>query len=418
MNLKNKTVCIVDNGLFVSFARKIAPAFGRALYHKPFQNAFPTTNDLAPGRGFDELEWCEQPLLIADDIDLWVFLDLFQSGLQVFLREHGARVWGAGIGEDMELHRWEFKEHLKSLGLPVQHCEHVFGMDELRKCLKAVKKDVYVKTSYVRGDFETFKCDNYELIEPRLDQLAYKLGVKKDAYEFIVEDAIPDAVEIGYDGFTIDGQFPEVGMMAYEVKDAGMIGVVKPYEQLADPVKLINKKLIPDFKDSQYRGFFSSEIRYTKSKEAFFIDPCCRLGAPSNELLQELFGNWPEVIWNGAEGIITTPDVQAKFGCLAIINSEWAGKDWLNVHYPKEIDQFVKLGFSARKGKMNYVVPQPVQITGVGCVVGTGATLKEAVDTCKERAKMIKGFQVDVNIEALDKGLAVIKEGEKFGIKF
>ena len=418
MNLSTKTVCIVDNGLFVSFARKIAPAFGRCLYHKPFQSAFPRTNDLSPGRGFDELEWCEQPLLIADEIDLWVFLDLYSSGLQVFLRELGARVWGAGRGEDMELHRWEFKEKLKELGLPVQHCEHLQGIDELRKYLKSAKGNKFVKTSYVRGDFETFKAESYAIVEPRIDELAHDLGAKKDKYEFIVEDEIPDAVEIGYDGFCIRGEFPKVGMNAYEIKDAGMIGTVKPYDSLAEPVKLINTRLAPLFKEHDYRGFFCSEIRYTKAKQSFLIDPCCRLGTPSNELLQELFDDWPLTLWNGAEGICTTPKVKARFGCLAIVESEWATNDWLNVHYPRSLDEFVKLRFHVRNGARDYIVPQVIGLPDVGCVVGTGATLEAAVRQCKERAKEVKGFQLHVKVEAIDKGLDVIKEGEKFGIKF
>jgi hypothetical protein len=418
MDLKNKTVCVVDNGLFVSFARTLAKDFGRCLYYKPFASAFPKSNDLAPGRGFDELEWCEQPLLLADEIDLWVFLDLYQSGLQVFLRRQGARVWGAGEGEDRELHRWEFKEELKRLGLPVQHCEHVQGLEALRKCLKATKKTVYVKTSYVRGDFETFKCSDFSIVEPRLDQLAHVLGAKKETYEFIVEDEIPDAVEVGYDGFTVDGKFPELAMMAYEVKDAGMVGVVKPYQQLAEPVKVVNGKLAPGFKDSGYRGFFSSEIRYTKKKEPFMIDPCCRLGTPSNELLQGLFDNWAQVCWDGAEGVCTTPKAKAKFGCLAMINSEWAINDWLHVQYPRELDDAVKLRFHVRRGEKDYVVPQAIGLPDVGCVIGTGATLDAAVKQCKERAEAVKGFQVKVNTEAIDKGLDVIKEGERYGIKF
>lgn len=418
MDLSNKTCCVIDNGLFISFARTIAKGFGRTLYHKPFQSAFPRTNDLAPGRGFPELEWCEQPLLEADNIDLWVFLDLYQSGLQSYLRKQGARVWGAGTGEDMELHRWEFKERLKELGLPVQHCEHIFGVEKLREYLKNSKGTKYVKTSYTRGDFETFKCEDYKIVKPRIDELTHILGIKQNNYEFIVEDEIPDAVEIGYDGFVIDGKFPNLGMTAYEIKDAGMCGVVKPYKDLSEPVKLINFKLTNEFKRDSYRGFFCSEIRYTKKKEAFMIDPCCRLGTPSNELLQALFDGWPEVLWNGAEGTVITPKQKAKFGVLAIIQSEWASSDWLSLHYPRELDDFVKLRFHVRKGKEDYVVPQVIGIPDVGCVVGTGDTLDEAVKSCKERAEQIKGFQVHVNVEAIDKGLDVIREGERFGIKF
>ena len=417
-NLKDKTVLFVDNGLFVSFCRKVAPAFGKAYYHKPYQGAFVRTNDLAPGQGFKEFEWCEQPQAIEDEIDLFVFLDLYQSGWQERLRKEGKRVWGAGRGEEMELFRWEFKEELKKIGLPVQHCEHIRGIEALRKYLKESKGTKYVKTSYVRGDFETFRCDDYEIVKPRIDELAHLLGVKQDGYEFIVEDEIPDCVEIGYDGFIIDGKTPNLAMQAYEIKDCGMVGVVKPYGELAEPVKLVNEKLKPMFAESNYRGFFSSEIRYTKKKEAYMIDPCCRLGTPSNELLQELFDGWAETLWAGGEGKVVSPRMKAKFGCLAMIVSEWATGDWLSLSYPESIDEYVKLRFHVRKGSKNYIVPQIIGIPDVGCVVGTGNTLAEAVKSCKERAKLIRGFQVHVNVEAIDKGLQVIEEGKKYGIQF
>jgi len=423
VNLKEKTVCIVDNGLFVSFARELSKGFGRTLYHKPFQSAFVRTNDLAPGRGFPELEWCEQPLALLgktpdeDEIDLWVFLDLYQGGLQEFLRSSGRRVWGSGMGEEMELKRWEFKQHLKKLGMLVQPMEHIFGMDKLREHLKK-HDDLYVKTSFTRGDFETFHHETYSLTEPRLDELAHTLGPKKVDYEFIVESPIENAVEIGYDGYTVSGKYPTLAMMAYEIKDCGMLAVVKPYEQIAQPVRDVNAAMIPDFKGYGYNGFLATEIRYTKSKKSYFLDPCCRLGTPSNELLQELFEGWPEVVWEGAVGNLVTPRMKARFGALAMINSEFAVNDWVCVHYPKELDEHVKLRLHTKIDGKNYVVPNVIGIPDIGCVLGTGNTLAEAIKVCKERAEQVKGFQVSVNYQALDKGLEVVKQGEEFGIKF
>jgi hypothetical protein len=419
IDLSNKTVCVVDNGLYVAFARKIAPAFGRCLYHVPFQSPFPSINEVASGRGFPELEWCEQPLLEADNIDLWIFLYLYQSGLQVYLRKQGARVWGPGEGDDMELYRWEFSQKVKAMGLPVTNTIQIKGVDALREYLIHHKETCFVKTSFVRGDFETFKVEDYKVIEPYLDELEHKLGVKKEDYEFIVDDEIPNAVEVGYDGFTINGQFPSQGMQGYEIKDAGMVACVKPYEQLAEPVKFINSKMSETLKGYNYCGFWATEIRYTKDKKSFFYDPCCRLGSPSNELLQELFDNWPEVLWFGAEGELVTPRVKAKFGVAAVIESDWAETNWLSIDYPKSIDQYVKLRFHLRYREKDYIVPlKGLEMGDVGYVVGTGNTLDEAVKICKERAKLIKGFRLHINVEAIDKGLDVIKEGEKYGIKF
>lgn len=408
---------IVDNGLFVSFARKIAPAFKKAYYHVPWQCAFPTSRSLAVGDGFSEIERIKFPLKYADEIDLWVFLDLYQSDLQEYLEAHGARVWGARRGDEMEIHRWQFREHLKRLGLPVANAKKCVGIAELREYLMKVKNK-FVKTSLVRGDFETFRHDSYELSEPRLDDLAHQLGVVKDDYEFIVEDEIPDAVEVGYDGFTVDGKFPSHAMMAYEVKDVGMIGTVLPYNQLAKPVREVNERIVPTLKGYNYRGFLSTEIRYTKDKKPYFIDPCCRLGTPSNELLQELFTGWPEVLWEGAAGNMVTPNQTAKFGVLACIHTEWAVENWQSIHYPRAIDNQVKLRFHTRVGDKDYIAPQSIGLPDVGYVSATGNTLIEAIDKCKEYAQQIKGFQVKCQLEGIESALDTIKKGEEFGIKF
>lgn len=417
VDLKTKTLCVVDNGLFVSFARTLAKGFKKTYYHTPFASSFPRSQQLVVGDGFDEMEHCKFPLEHADDIDLWVFLDLYHLDLQLYLESKGARVFGARRGEEMELHRWEFKQYLKRIGLPVQHCEHITGFDDLVKYLKGVKNK-FVKTSFVRGDFETFRHDSYELSQPRLDELSHVLGPLKGNYEFIVEDDISDAIEVGYDGITIDGKFPTHAMMAYEVKDCGMIGISLPYEKLAQPVKTINSALVPALKGYNYRGFLSTEIRYTKDKKPFFIDPCCRLGTPSNELLQELFDHWPEVVWYGAEGECYSPRVKSKFAVMAVIHSEWAVNDWQSVHYPRELDEHVKLRFHTRISDKDYVVPQTIGLPDLGGVVGTGETLLEAVRSCKERADQVKGYQLKVDLGSISKALEVIQEGEEMGVKF
>lgn len=416
-NLKSKTICVVDNGLFVSFARMLSKGFKKTYYYTPWQSSFPRTQQLLVGDGFNDIERIKFPLDKADEIDLWVFLDLYHSDLQCYLEEHGARVWGARKGEELELYRWEFKEYLKRIGLPVQPMEHVIGFQKLRERLKAVKNK-YVKTSFVRGDFETFRHDSYQLSEPRIDELEHTLGPAKVNYEFIVEDEIPEAVEVGYDGFTIDGQWPSHAMCAIEIKDCGMIGSALPYGKLPEPVRHVNSKLSDALQRYRYRGFLSTEIRYTKEKKPYFIDPCCRLGTPSNELLQELFSDWPQVVWDGATGKVTSPKIKNNFAVMAVVHSEWAVNDWQALHYPKELDEFIKLRFHTRINEKNYVAPQPVGLPDLGGVVGAGPTLLAAIKQCKERASQIKGYQVKCDLESIDKALEQIQLGEKYGVHF
>lgn len=417
IDLSKKHVRFVDNGLFVDFARKVAPAFGKADYYCPYESYCPRSNQLIIGDGFDEMERIKHVLLDCDDVDLWCFLDLYHFDLQLYLEEHGARVWGARSGEELELYRWEFKQYLKKIGLPVQKCEHVTGMDDLRELLK-VSKNKFVKTSFVRGDFETFRHDEYTLSEPRLDELEHVLGPLKRDYEFVVEDEIPDAVEVGYDGFTVDGSYPAHGMVGVEVKDIGMLSAVRPYEKLPEPVRKVNAVLSETLKKYDYRGFLCTEIRWNKEKKPYLIDPCCRLGSPSNELLQELFSGWPQTLWDGAGGELTSPKPSAMFGACAVIHSEWSTENWQAIHYPKELDQFVKLRFHCKIDGVNYTAPQPVGCPAPGIVVGVGKTLLEAINQCKEHAAQIKGHGVEVTLESIDRAIDQIDKGKKLGIEF
>ena len=416
-DLKKKTIMVVDNGLFISFARMLAKGFGKTYYYAPWQSSFPRTQQILVGDGFDDIERVKFPLEKADEVDLWIFLDLYHADLQTYLESQGQRVWGARRGEELELYRWEFKQYLKRIGLPVQPMHHVLGFDALEKFLKTSTKK-FVKTSFVRGDFETFKHETFELSKPRVDELRHTLGPTGANYEFIVEDEIPNAVEIGYDGFTVDGQWPSHAMQAYEVKDCGMIGVALEANKLAVPVKDVNTKLVPALKGYNYRGFLSTEIRYTKDKKPYFIDPCCRLGTPSNELLQVLFDGWPEVIWHGSKGELVSPRVKAKYAVMAVVQSEWAVNDWQALHYPAALDEFVKLRFHTRINGKDYVAPQPVGLPDLGGVVGSGDTLLSAIKQCKERASQIKGYQVRCDLTSIDKALDSIREGEKLGISF
>lgn len=415
-DLKKKTVCVVDNGLYVDFARKLASSFAKVYYYIPSQPVAPTTRDLVVAEGFEEVDRIFNPLEKADEIDLWVFLDIYSADLQVFLSEHGGRVWGGRKGEELELHRWEFKKTLKRLGLPVQRCWSVEGFEELTKLLKE-ERGLYVKSDR-RGDFETWRHDSWQTSQAKVDELRHSIGPFQESYSFVVEEEIPEAVEIGYDGVTVDGQWPTLAMQAYEIKDCGMVGVVKSYSALASSVKFINEKLSDLLKRYNYRGFFSTEIRYTKEKEPFFIDPCCRLGTPSNELLQELFNGWAETLWRGAVGTMVSPKQVAKFAACAVLESEWAAGEWQAVHFSKDLDRWVKLRMRTRVGGVDYVVPQHTRMSDIGYVVGVGATMKEAIEHCKENAKGVKGFGLKAKVEALDTAEEVVEKGKKVGIQF
>lgn len=413
----DKTICWIDNGLFVDFAIRYAPQFKRTLYWTPWANGFPVSNTLLVGDGFDEIERIKHFWDYLDEVDLWIFPDVYFSDVQVALEGMGKRVWGARTGEDLELYREDAKKIIGKVGLPVAPWKRVVGLEALREYLQK-HEDQWVKVSTVRGDFETFHAPSYKLIEPRLDELEWKLGAKKDIYEFMVEAGINDCVEIGFDGWTVDGQYPSPAMMAYEIKDLGMLGTVKAYDAFPEPVKLVNEKLASWFKERRYRGFLATELRVGHDGVPYLIDPCCRCGTPSNELLQEFFINWPDIWWAGAEGEIVTPEQAHKFGVIAMIHSAWSNHNWQAIEFPEDVRQWVKLRNHTRIEGRDYVVPTAVGLPEIGAVVGVGDTVSEAIEHLKENADQIKGYDIDIKLDSITQALAVVAEGESFGIEF
>ena len=218
-------------------------------------------------------------------------------------------------------------------------------------------------------------------------------------------------------GWRILGQWADVGMYAFEVKDLGMVGIVKPYPQMPAVLRAVNAKLSPVMKADNYRGFFSLEGMLNKQREYFATDPCCRLGSPSNELLQEMFTGWADTIWAGAEGRLVAPKPKHTFGIVTMAESGQSGKHWEALTYPKEVDPFVKLNFPYAIGGKRFAVPQgtPQNIAGI---VGVGASLLGAAANLGEHVNALEGFQIKVATDSLGDMLDIIGQANAWGATF
>lgn len=401
-NLRSKTVLVWDNGIFVEFAKRLAEDFGRVLYFCEWRTGYPSSRGLLVGAGDDDYERIEDPwpFIERDEIDLYVFPDCYEGKLQSYLRSQGKRVWGCGLGGELELDRPKAKEIFKKAGIPIGDYKEIIGLDALRKHLKKTD-DAWVKINSTRGDMETFNSPTYEKIEPRLDELEHTLGAKKKIMRFIVEKGIPDAIEAGYDGFCIDGQFPKVGITGIEVKDKGYCGRTTAYKDLTPEVRAVNDALVPAFKGYNYRGFFSSEVRISDGK-GYPIDLTARAGSPPSELYQNMMTNLAEVIWHGAGGIVIEPEYEAPWGAEVLLHSSWADKNWAHITIPDEIRRNVKLrNYTVIEGE-TYIVPQLCGMPEIGAVVATGKTAKEAIKEAKRISGMVEGYYVEAPVEAMD----------------
>lgn len=418
MDLTNKTIFVRDYGLFASWAQKLTQYFGRVLYYCPYKSGFPRSQQYAIGTGLKGVERVTDFWDHVQETDVFFFPDVYDGDLQEHLRSEGYPVWGAGKAEELELMRWQTKLFIKKdLHLPVQPVERIIGVEALREYLMETH-DKYVKISLLRGDFETFRHDNYDLSKPILDDVESKLGPYAESKEFIVEDAIDNAVEVGYDGFTVDGAYPDPSMFGYEIKDVAYIGVVRSYAQLPRQVKEVNQKLSPAFAHYGYRGFWSSEIRVPPDGKPYLTDPCCRAGSPPSELYQEMFDNWGDIIWSGAHGELVPPKPAGKYGVEVLIHSQWADQHWQAVYVEPEARPWVKLRNLCQVGETLYVAPQVVGLPEIGAIVAVDDSLLGAIKKVKSYCEMVTGYSIDLNLDRVAEAITVIGDAQKQGIKF
>jgi hypothetical protein len=404
-------ILIRDNGLFVSLAELLARAEGveKVGYFCDWESSFPDGRELVIGTGLEGIARVKYFWDEVDDYDLIVFPDVWGGDLQEYLRKQGRRVWGAGRNASLELARWKTKEKLKELGLPDNEAAQVHGIDNLRSYLKE-NEGVFVKISALRGLGETFESENYVQSKGQLDELEAKFGAMVTQIDFIVEKKIPDAKEVGYDGYCIDGEFPNQSFFGIEVKDKAYFGMLMDYDKLPQSVRDTNTKL--SYGMDGYRQFWSTELR-EKDGKGYLIDATARHASPAGETFCHAFTNLPEILFEGAGGKLVHPKSSAKYAAQIILCSEWAESHMQAVEFPEEIRPFVKLFNHCRIDGVDYVVPQIAQMKQVGSVIGLGNTPDEACNAAKERAKQVKGYDLEAETDALDKAVAEMEDFDK-----
>ena len=392
-----KTICIIDSGLFQSFAHRMSRDFERVLYWKPWVTSFSHPNDRYTGTGYENIERIDSWLEHIDDIDVFAFPDIHYAPEQSYLRGIGKQVWGAGYGEELELLRGETKQLMEEIGLPVQPWETIVGMKDLRKFIQK-NPGWHVKVSTVRGLTETFHAIDYDLVKPKLDALEHELGGRAEVQEFIVEEGI-DGIESGYDGYFI-GDFPKIAQVGIEVKDAGFVCSLIPYDRIPKPVREVNDKISPVLRKYGYAGSLSTEVRINKGK-GYCIDFTCRSASPAGETMQELFTNYGEIVEAGSRGELVEPVIKDKFAAQAMLTSQFAESNWLPIEIPKEIKNNVKLYNSCIVDGQEFVVPGEFDMSTVGSVVATGRTIDEAIKKVSEYADQVKAFGLKCRTDVL-----------------
>lgn len=409
-----RTALVYDSFLFPYIAAKLADGFDRVLYYVPMEDAFRASKKMLWGSGLPGVERVHDFFSHLDESDVVVFPDIGAGDLQAWLRSKGHAVWGSAQAEALELDRTRMKRLMHANGMAIHPTWLITGMDDLRTHLEdADNDDQYVKVSEWRGDFETHHHINWWLSEPWFKRVDHSLGPMRERIELVVESSI-DGVEVGYDGFTIDGQFPQTAMIGYEQKDTGYIGRVCTPTTIPRVIQEVNDDLGPALTQLECRSFFSTELRVTERGEGFLIDPTLRAPSPPVEAMLELFTNWSDVIAAGANGQVVEPEPAAAYCAAVILRSSRAEDDFLALRFPPWARPFIKLHGHAIVDGVDYVVCLGMDV--IGAAVGVGDTMDAACEQAMEAAKSIEAEEIEFAEDAFDQITETIQTGRDHGI--
>ena len=415
-DLSQEVVCVVSSPLFCSLAERLGRAFKKCYLYVPVSGSFVTMNAGLVGTGMENVTKVDSVFgPHFKEITLWVFPDLGNAALQIYLEKLGKRVWGARNGEELEVYREVCKHQMEKLGLPVQPWLVITGIDNLRQHLKA-HDNQHVKIDKWRGLTETFFSESYELVAPKLDDIAHLVGGFKDTVEFIVEDDLPDCVEVGLDCYVVDGQFPSKTLVGIEAKDCGYVAQFMDYASIPEPLRRWTDTMAPVLATYGSRGFLSNEVRIGEDKVPYMIDACMRAGSPPSELYQEFYTNLPEIIWEGAGGNLVDPEPAAKWGVQVVLKSSWAAGHWQPVSINPKWERNLKLFNCVVVNGQRFVVPLDEEMSEIGSVVGWGDTLEEAIAMVTAAGESVKGFGVKFSVGSMDDIQEQIAELERIGV--
>jgi hypothetical protein len=418
IDLSNKKVCIVDNGIFPRLAWVLAKKFKEVFYTCPsWVNAFPRTNEAKIGAGIEGVTVVDSLWDVVDAADLFAFPDVFRAEEQKQLAGMGKRVWGSRDGEKLELDRIGTRVMTAKLGLPVPEYVVITGIADLRLYLKE-HKNVWVKPEgYSRGHFETFKSPSYEARESRLNRIEFELGPEAKTYPFCVDADMPDMLEFGIDGYCVDGQFPSRILWGPEIKGCGYVGRVDDWKDIPCQMTAFEVAFGPWLASKKYRNFYSSEDAIGKNLVSYRRDPCARMANPPGDAYMSFYENTPEIMWWGSEGKLIDPICAGKWAVQIQMHSSFAEQNHVMVSFPPKLEENVAIHFGRKiKDGMWVVLPQSEGNSCLGSVIAWGDSMREAISRAKEVASHVDADCLDMDPDCLDKAADKWKAARDMGL--
>ena len=373
-DLENIKAMVVDRGTFFPVAGRIAQEYGTVYSYKPNGEAFETVACATQGDGVPGIELVDEEKFwdLKPEIDVFVFPDCADGGIQKELESQGFPVWGSKRVARLERMRGKWHGLCKELGMPLPKTTTVLGISNLRVFLQenfdGEGKKLFVKISRFRGDMETWEAKTPVQVDNKLNYLVQRFGPLREHITFYVQEAVETDIEAGTDTYNVWGQWPDEVIVGYEKKGESYFATIKRRDELPEELWAGNEAITNLLKDARYCNFISSELRI-KDDQSFWLDPCFRCPSPAGEEQLEMYKNFPRIVYEGAQGRLVQPDWAAQFCGEAVIGYTGDRDGWKSIEIPEEVSKWVKL-YAAAYCDGAYHFPPSQDPEAIGCAVG------------------------------------------------
>lgn len=347
------------------------------------------------------------------------------NGLIGWLRDHYPKssIVGSGWGQVLEDNRIKLKKCIEALGLPQNHYEIIYGVDNLRKYLKE-HKEIYVKINRFRGDLESFHSKNYELVKCKIDKLQTVLGphgeddTPETGFPFICEDKIETDIEIGFDGFFNGTDYVEPCFWGIEYEKGPYAGIACMFDELPEPLQETMTAFIPILQRFKYRGPISTEERIVSLKEHYLIDVCSRLPSPLSLLYPKVIKNYADAIYQIGKGEDVEFDIPYKYVTAYPFKDMEARDGYVPIEIKKGGEDKVSALMCC--GDVEHDLWAVQGLEEIGCAIAYGDDLNKVFGDLVKNSEYIDTPDIEktgVNhIE--DEFKKIIKEMKEVGIDF
>ncbi|HSS95840.1 MAG TPA: hypothetical protein VLK33_02355, partial [Terriglobales bacterium] len=181
----NKRALVYDGGgLFLPLAERLSRDFAEVGYFKPWESDTPDGRELMVGYGVPGITRIKYFFQEYKKYDLIIFPDVLEGDLQEDLRSRGCRVWGSGMGANLELNRGNTKREMEKSDFDINPWASVTGTKALRKYLKD-HDGQYVKISTFRGLGETFEAESLDAAEGIIAEIESKHAAIASCIPFV-----------------------------------------------------------------------------------------------------------------------------------------------------------------------------------------------------------------------------------------